>query len=63
MINIKIKALYECVELKKYKFSNFVHKFSEFHQSDGLSRFNCENIEDNLIKWKNLIKVILKIEL
>ena len=50
MINSNIKAPYECMELKEYKLSDFVPEFSEFRQSDDLSRFGCENIEDNLIR-------------
>ena len=49
MSNIKTKVLYECMELKEHRVSDFVPKFSEFHQSDDLSRFVCENIENNLI--------------
>ena len=48
MINNNIKAPYECMELKEYKLSDFIPEFSEFRQSDDLSRFGCENIADNL---------------
>ena len=50
MSNKNIKAPYECMELKEYKLSDFVPEFSEFRQSDDLSRFGCENIENNLIR-------------
>ena len=42
MSNKNIKAPYECMELKEYKLSDFVPEFSEFRQSDDLSRFGCE---------------------
>ncbi len=38
------------MELKEYKLSDFVPEFSEFRHFDDLSRFGCENIEDNLIR-------------
>ena len=63
MSSINIKAPYECMELKEYKLSDFVPEFSEFRQSDDLSRFGCENIEDNLIRLEKRGKFILKIEL
>ena len=49
MFSKNINAPYDCMELKEYKLSDFVTEFSEFRQSDNLSRFGCENIEDNLI--------------
>ena len=42
MSNKNIKAPYECMELKEYKFSDFIPEFSEFRQYDDLSRFGCE---------------------
>ena len=50
MSSIKTEAPYECMEPKEYKLFDFVPEFSEFRQSDDLSRFGCENIEDNLIR-------------
>ena len=50
MTSKNIKAPYEYMGLKEYKLSDFVPEFSEFRQSDDLSRFGCENIENNLIK-------------
>ena len=52
-----IKAPYECMELKEYKLSDFVPEFSEFRQFDDLSRFGCENIEDNLIRLEKRGKI------
>ena len=57
MSNKNIKAPYECMELKEYKLSDFVPEFSEFRQSDDLSRFGCENIEDNLIRLEKRGKI------
>ena len=57
MTNIKTKAPYECMELKEYKLSDFVPEFSEFRQSDDLSRFGCENIENNLIRLEKRGKI------
>ena len=57
MSSIKTKAPYECMELKEYKLSDFVPEFSEFRQSDDLSRFGCENIEDNLIRLEKRGKI------
>ena len=45
---------------KEYKLSDFVSDFSEFHQSDDLSRFGCENIEDNRIRLEKHDKIHLK---
>ena len=47
MSSKNIKAPYECMELKEYKLSDFFPEFSEFRQSDDLSRFGCENIANN----------------
>ena len=41
----KIKAPYQCMELKEYKLFDFVPEFSKFRQFDDLSRFSCENID------------------
>ena len=57
MSSKNIKAPYECMELKEYKLSDFVPEFSEFRQSDDLSRFGCENIEDNLIRLEKRGKI------
>ena len=46
----KIKAPYQCMDLKEYKLFDFVPEFSEFRQFDDLSRFGCENIDNNLIR-------------
>ncbi|WP_408894033.1 hypothetical protein [Methanobrevibacter gottschalkii] len=50
MTKDNIKALYECMELKEYKIFDFIPEFYEFHQLVDFSRFDCENIADNLIK-------------
>ena len=63
MTSKNIKAPYEYMELKEYKLSDFIPEFSEFRQSDDLSRFGCENIEDNLIRLEKEVKFILKIGL
>ena len=57
MTSKNIKAPYECMELKEYKLSDFIPEFSEFRQSDDLSRFGCENIEDNLIRLEKRGKI------
>ena len=57
MSNNNIKAPYECMELKEYKLSDFVPEFSEFRQSNDLSRFGCENIDDNLIRLEKKGKI------
>ena len=57
MANIKTKAPYECMEPKEYKLFDFVSEFSEFRQSDDLSRFGCENIDDNLIRLEKKGKI------
>lgn len=57
MSSKNIKAPYECMELKEYKLSDFIPEFSEFRQSDDLSRFGCENIEDNLIRLEKRGKI------
>ena len=45
------------MKLKEYKLSDFVPEFSEFRQSDDLSRFGCENIENNLIRLEKRGKI------
>ena len=57
MSTYNIKAPYECMELKEYKLSDFIPEFSEFRQSDDLSRFGCENIENNLIRLEKRGKI------
>ena len=57
MTNIKTKAPYECMKPKEYKLFDFVPEFSEFRQSDDLSRFGCENIDDNLIRLEKKGKI------
>ena len=57
MSSKNIKAPYECMELKEYKLSDFVPEFSEFRQFDDLSRFGCENIDDNLIRLEKRGKI------
>ena len=63
MSSKNIKAPYEGIELKEYNLSDFVPEFSEFRQSDDLSRFGCENIGDNLIRLEKKVKFIFKIGL
>lgn len=43
-----------------FKLFDFVHEFSEFRQSDDLSRFGCQNIEDNLIRLEKHGKIYFK---
>ena len=50
MFKTKIKAPYQNMDLKEYKLFDFVPEFSEFRQFDDLSRFGCENIDNNLIR-------------
>ena len=57
MTNIKTKAPYEYMESKEYKLYDFVPEFSEFRQSDDLSRFGCENIGNNLIRLEKRGKI------
>ena len=59
MSSIKIKAPYEFMESKQFKLFDFVPEFSEFRQFDDLSRFGCENIENNLINHIMLLKMVL----
>ncbi len=44
MFKTKIKASYQCMDLKEYKLFDFVPAFSEFRQFDDLSRFGCEKM-------------------
>lgn len=57
MSSIKTKVPYECMELKEYKLSDFIPEFSEFRQFEDLSRFGCENIENNLIRLEKQGKI------
>ena len=57
MSNKNIKAPYECMGPIEFKLFDFVPEFSEFRQSDDLSRFGCENIEDNLIRLEKRGKI------
>ncbi len=57
MSSIKIKAPYEFMESKQFKLFDFVPEFSEFRQFDDLSRFGCENIENNLIRLEKRGKI------
>ena len=41
-------------------FSILCLSFSEFRQFDDLSRFNCQNIEDNLIRLEKNGKIYFK---
>ncbi len=56
----KIKAPYQCMDLKEYKLFDFVPEFSEFRQFDDLSRFGCENIDNNLIRLEKRGKIYFK---
>ena len=57
MLKTKIKAPYQCMDLKEYKLFDFVPEFSEFRQFDDLSRFGCENIDNNLIRLEKRGKI------
>ena len=57
MFKRKIKAPYQCMDLKEYKLFDFVPEFSEFRQFDDLSRFGCENIDNNLIRLEKRGKI------
>ena len=57
MTNIKTKASYERMEPKDYKLFDFIPEFSEFRQFEDLSRFGCENIDDNLIRLEKRGKI------
>ena len=60
MTKTKIKAPYQCMDLKEYKLFDFVPEFSEFRQFDDLSRFGCENIDNNLIRLEKRGKIYFK---
>ena len=47
----------------QFKLFDFMSEFSEFRQFDDLSRFGCQNIEDNLIRLEKMVKFILRIKL
>ena len=57
MASKNIKAPYEYMEPKEYNLSDFIPEFSEFRQSDDLSQFGCENIENNLIRLEKRGKI------
>lgn len=60
MTNNNINAPYDYMESKQFKLFDFVPEFSEFRQSDDLSRFGCQNIEDNLIRLEKHGKIYFK---
>ena len=60
MTKTKIKVPYQCMDLKEYKLFDFVPEFSEFRQFDDLSRFGCENIDNNLIRLEKRGKIYFK---
>ena len=60
MFKTKIKAPYQCMDLKEYKLFDFVPEFSEFRQFDDLSRYGCENIDNNLIRLEKRGKIYFK---
>ena len=60
MLKTKIKAPYQCMDLKEYKLFDFVPEFSEFRQFDDLSRYGCENIDNNLIRLEKRGKIYFK---
>lgn len=60
MTNNNINAPYDYMESKQFKLFDFVPEFSEFRQSDDLSRFGCQNIGDNLIRLKKHGKIYFK---
>ena len=57
MFKTKIKAPYQNMDLKEYKLFDFVPEFSKFRQFDDLSRFGCENIDNNLIRLEKRGKI------
>ena len=57
MFKTKIKAPYQCMDLKEYKLFDFVPEFSEFRLFDDFSRFGCENIDNNLIRLEKRGKI------
>ena len=60
MTNNNINAPYDYMESKQFKLFDFVPEFSEFRQSDDLSRFGCQNIENNLIRLEKHGKIYFK---
>ena len=60
MLKTKIKAPYQNMDLKEYKLFDFVPEFSEFRQFDDLSRYGCENIDNNLIRLEKRGKIYFK---
>lgn len=60
MTNNNINAPYDYMESKQFKLFDFVPEFSEFRQSDDLSRFGCQNIGDNLIRLEKHSKIYFK---
>lgn len=60
MTNNNINTPYDYMESKQFKLFDFVHEFSEFRQSDDLSRFGCQNIGDNLIRLEKHGKIYFK---
>lgn len=60
MANNNINAPYDYMESKQFKLFDFVPEFSEFRQSDDLSRFGCQNIGDNLIRLEKHGKIYFK---
>ena len=60
MTNNNINAPYDYMESKQFKLFDFMPEFSEFRQSDDLSRFGCQNIEDNLIRLEKHGKIYFK---
>lgn len=60
MTNNNINAPYDYMESKQFKLFDFVPEFSEFRQSDDLSRFGCQNIGDNLIRLEKHGKIYFK---
>lgn len=60
MTNNNINTPYDYMESKQFKLFDFVPEFSEFRQSDDLSRFGCQNIEDNLIRLEKHGKIYFK---
>lgn len=60
MLNHKIKAPYSIMESKQYKLFDFCTEFSEFRQSDDLSRFGCDKISKNLERFENKGRIYFK---
>lgn len=60
MTNNNINAPYDYMESKQFKLFDFVPEFSEFRQSDDLSRFGCQKIGNNLIRLEKHGKIYFK---